>query len=788
MSRGKRLLAGLLVLVLLTLTCTAASAAKSKPGKPGVWEVTFYARKGGSKLYVWKTNEKGRLTKELRSAYRTGFVFMGWYTHPYGGRKITDQTVFTDNTSVWAHWGRIEGRTNEPPKPGVYTVSFLEDDQSRTLPSTVQTGEDGKIAELPEPTVEKVKDLKFLGWRNRKTLAKVTTDTVFTGSATLQAVWGSLSKVNLTYISNGCIISNKVYPEGKWVDSLAGKPDNGGGRQFLGWYTEEKGGEKITGLLMLEDRTVYAHWSDPGFTVHFADATAYDEDGNQLAGNMLRTKKDGTLAFIPGGTSNLGAVTGWYLDRNRAVPLDADTVFRKDTRVWAKVEKTQSPKVRLDVQKYGKHFNRLTPGTVSTQEDGTLSILPTPVWAGNGLERRQFLGWFTEDDKPVTKDTVFTENTTIYAKWTEGHKITFDNNARPEFRAAYTDESGKLAALPAIGKLSNGSPAIGWFTPEGEKVTEDTVFDADTTLKAKWGVTVRFYTEKRNGWGYGDAAVLTAGEDGKLPYLPKATHPKGYPFAGWVDENGDPVTEETVFAENARVFATWETEGFVIHLSAGKGGSADAASVRTRNDGTVDALPSAHHKNGLPFRGWSSTEDGYTPVAADTVFTESTTLYANWIPAYKVSFRSKGGYTVDGTGAVMTDEEGHVAVWPEAEHPLKLHFDGWFTSQRGDAEKEGPQSVFKKDTWVDARWSVPEVPAGGFPVQLIDREETAEFFSTNTGKLKNLPVPKRSDAVFYGWFTGPAATGQKVRNGNEIGGGLTLYAAWLIPLTEETDR
>ena len=170
MNRGKKMLAGLTALVLLLLMCAAAAA----DGRPGVYDIAFYARKGGKQLYVWQTDQNGKLTKELRSCYRTGLVFMGWYTHPYGGYRVTQDTVFTQDTNVWAHWGRIEGKESVPPTPGVYTISFEEDNHSRTLPSTVQTGEDGKIRDLPEPTVEKERDLKFMGWRNKATLEKVT--------------------------------------------------------------------------------------------------------------------------------------------------------------------------------------------------------------------------------------------------------------------------------------------------------------------------------------------------------------------------------------------------------------------------------------------------------------------------------------------------------------------------------------------------------------------------------------------------------------------------------------
>lgn len=60
--------------------------------------------------------------------------------------------------------------------------------------------------------------------------------------------------------------------------------------------------------------------------------------------------------------------------------------------------------------------NTLSPGTLSTDEDGKLYVLPTPTQSGS----YRFNGWFTEvsGGTPVTTNTVFTADTTIYAHWT----------------------------------------------------------------------------------------------------------------------------------------------------------------------------------------------------------------------------------------------------------------------------------------------------------------------------------------------------------------------------------
>ena len=786
MKKAIRLMAGLAALVLLLTCCTAAMADRRPCPWPGEHEVNFYARKGGKLLYTLVTGPDGKLQEELRSTYRDGLVFMGWFTAPYGGKRIGKDTVFWKDTNVWAHWGRIEGREKQPVTPGVYTVTFLEDDASRTLPSSVQTNEEGKLEELPEPTVEKKKGQKFLGWRNKKNKALITADTVFYGDASLQAVWGRNDRANLIYMSDGCLLWNKAYASGTWINSLAGKPEEYGSqrRAFLGWFTEPEGGEPVTRLLLTGDTILYAHWGQPGWTVTFADAFAMDGDGILLTKNKMRTNPDGTLPEIPEGISRNSRFLGWYMDKKLTVPLTAETAVRGDTRIFAKTEKREGIKITLNTREYGAPRSRVMPEAILAKEDGTPGPLPQAEWDHNGYETRPFLGWFLADGTPVTETTVFTEDTTIYAKWKDGYKVSFASLGDPEFKAAYTDETGKLSSLPAARRRIGGNPPLGWYTPDGQKVTEETVFTADTELVPKWGVTVAVYTERSGSWGTGKIAEIETDENGRLPYLPEAVHEKGYPFTGWVNDEGAQITVDTVFTANAKIYGTWDKEGNQITFQGGKGGLPDVRTMMTKKDGTVDALPSAHHKYGLPFKGWSTTEDGNNLVTADTVFSAPLTkLYAAWIPSWKVSFRTNGGKVL-GAKSVMADEAGHVEQWPDAEHPLKLSFTGWYLGNRKDAEKAGPETTFVKDTWVDARWSVPEVPAGGFKVTLNDRDMESDFYTSAEGKLFYLPKPVRSDAVFYGWYTEPTAYGVKVHNGTQIGGELTLYAAWLIPLTE----
>jgi len=63
----------------------------------------------------------------------------------------------------------------------------------------------------------------------------------------------------------------------------------------------------------------------------------------------------------------------------------------------------------------------VSPATLTTGEDGTLTSLPVPLWppAAQATNNRTCTGWFTAQTggTRVTTDTVFTEDTVIFAQW-----------------------------------------------------------------------------------------------------------------------------------------------------------------------------------------------------------------------------------------------------------------------------------------------------------------------------------------------------------------------------------
>lgn len=59
---------------------------------------------GSSSAVAVTTNLSGKLSALPAQPTLEGYTFDGWYTEPVGGTKISTSTVFTGDTTVYAHW------------------------------------------------------------------------------------------------------------------------------------------------------------------------------------------------------------------------------------------------------------------------------------------------------------------------------------------------------------------------------------------------------------------------------------------------------------------------------------------------------------------------------------------------------------------------------------------------------------------------------------------------------------------------------------------------------------
>ena len=243
---------------------------------------------------------------------------------------------------------------------------------------------------------------------------------------------------------------------------------------FLGWFDAPTGGKQITlDTVYTADTTVYAQWLKTKHQVTF------DVCGGTLAGETTATTTDCKLAVLPVPTRENYKFLGWFDAPTGGKQITLDTAYTMDTTVYA-----QWSKIEYQVS-FDACGGTLEGAATVTTTDRKLASLPTPT-----RENYSFNGWFdaAAGGSPVTPDTVYAANTTIYAQWTRIEcQVTFHaNGGTLEGAATITTVDGKLASLPTATR--EGYTFAGWFDAAtgGNQVTLETIYTVATTLYAHW--------------------------------------------------------------------------------------------------------------------------------------------------------------------------------------------------------------------------------------------------------------------------------------------------------------
>ena len=131
------------------------------------------------------TTTKQKLTS-LPDASRSKHSFNGWYTEKSGGTKITTDTVFSANTTVYAHWTHTGD--NNPPVT-YYTLRF-ETGGGSAIPGVRETYNTYIDLTKYVPTRH---GYTFVGWYSERSLVNKVSDIYLTGDMTVYAGWRAVT-------------------------------------------------------------------------------------------------------------------------------------------------------------------------------------------------------------------------------------------------------------------------------------------------------------------------------------------------------------------------------------------------------------------------------------------------------------------------------------------------------------------------------------------------------------------------------------------------------------------
>ena len=147
---------------------------------PTEFIVTFDAGDGMPSVGSMTTT-KQKLSS-LPSASRSKNNFDGWYTEKSGGTKVTTDTVFSANTTVYAHWTYIGGGYNPPV---YYTLTFETNGGDKLSPVS---GSYNALIDLSK-YVPKRSGYAFTGWYSERSLTNKVSGVYLTKDMTVYAGW-----------------------------------------------------------------------------------------------------------------------------------------------------------------------------------------------------------------------------------------------------------------------------------------------------------------------------------------------------------------------------------------------------------------------------------------------------------------------------------------------------------------------------------------------------------------------------------------------------------------------
>ena len=253
----------------------------------------------------------------LTATPQIGYHFKGWQVESPAGLVITNNkfTMPDGNVDVKAIFEK-----DAPPAPTEFIVTFDGNGGTPSVGSMTTT--DRKLTSLP--SASRSGSYSFYGWYTEKSGGtKITTDTVFHANATVYAHWtytgggGGDYNPPVTYYTlrfetgGGSDIPSVQGTYNTYIDLTKYVP-TWRGHAFIGWYSERSLTNKVSGVCLTKDMTVYAGWrmdENPGTGVNpFTDISEKDWFYGDVMfvyenGLMLGTSK--TL-FSPHGTTMRG--------------------------------------------------------------------------------------------------------------------------------------------------------------------------------------------------------------------------------------------------------------------------------------------------------------------------------------------------------------------------------------------------------------------------------------------------------------------------------------------------
>lgn len=498
---------------------------------------------------------------------RTGYEFTGWYLTEAGAKgtkteqpvKATDIVNCTETMLIlYAGWSQ-----------NAFTVTFNATANGGTCSTPSKTVYKGRTyGELP--TAEKANSV-FNGWFTATSGGtQILESSVFNGSENI-TLYAQFTERNYIITFDTCCDlkapSSKNLKYGDVYGTLTELTRTG--YKFLGWYTQQTGGSKVTADMQFKenaDQTLYAHWEANTYTVSFSnDGTIIDTK------RVTYGSKYGTL---PTPSKTGYEFLGWFITEKATSSAATKVAVSSEDTYDTAGDKILYARWKANTYKVTFDYNG-GAGTTESKNvtfDSAYGTLPSAQMTG-----MLFAGWYTGKDQGEKVDAATivstASNHTLYAHYTNNSfVVTFDTGCELSAPPSIMVENGKAyGELPVLERT--GYKFLGWFTTKvaddttasktAVKATDKYMLFENQTLYARWEANkyTLSFDSNLEVLDYNPASKeVTYGEPyGELPTLEHSD----YTFLGWYkskDANAVKVkdTDTYVTLSDETLYAHWE--------------------------------------------------------------------------------------------------------------------------------------------------------------------------------------------------------------------------------------
>ena len=692
---------------------------------------------------------------------KVGYTFNGWVKQD--GSELTDNDVMgEDGYTVYANW-----------EANGYELSFDLTGGEGDIPTVTVKYGDKINSNLPSTEPTKI-GYTFAGWVKADGSTLTDDDVMTENGYVVYASW-TINSYELNFDlagGEGDIPATTVKYGDKINSNLPSTEPTKTGYTFAGWVKQD--GSTLTDDDVMSENgyVVYASWTINSYELNF-DLTG--GEGNIPTANVKYGDKINSNLPSEEPTKTGYTFNGWVKE-NGSELTDVDVMSENGYTVYAS---WLANEYELNFDLVGGEGN--IPTTNVKYGDKINSNLPEEKPTKTGYT---FIGWVKENGSTLTDNDVMDEKGyTLYASWeVNGYELSFDlaggEGNIPTTTVKYGDKIN--SNLPSTEPTKVGYTFAGWVKVDGSTLTDDDVMSENGyVVYASWTINSYELNFDLTG-GEGDIPTTTVKYGDKINSNLPSTEPTktGYTFNGWVNADGNALTDNDVMSENGyTVYASWLANEYELSFDL-VGGTGDIPTTNVKYGDKINSnLPSTEPtKTGYTFIGWVKV-DGSTLTDNDVMDEKGYTLYASWeVNGYKLSFDLAGGEGNIPTTTVKYGDKINSNL-PSTE-PTKVGytFAGWV---KQDGSTLNDNDVMSETGYVVyASWTI-----NSYELSFDLIGGTGNIPTTNVkygDKINNnLPSeePTKTGYTFNGWIKadGNALTDVDVMSET----GYTLYASWL---------